>query len=119
DLVNVLESVCRYSTQFSDLILKMLAVAEGFALDFALVIVYGLHRIAQEYGDLVNVRNPQADQRENTEFGIEPVLLELVALLGPEQAVELVDKMGIHFEEGTIEICIQVLRIFLQRFAGG
>ena len=59
-----------------------------------------LRRTAQEIGDLVHVGNPEPDQREDAQFGVEAPFFGRIAALGIEQGVEFLHEIGIEVQEG-------------------
>ncbi len=64
--------------------LEGVAVADGSVLDFCAVVIDGVDRVMEEFGDAAAVLDAQADEGEDADVGVEHArLAERDAALGP------------------------------------
>ena len=86
---------------------------DGFVFDPRFVSIDGIDGVLEDAGDLFVLVDPHADQGENSEIGVEELVVFLLDLIFfAEQIVEALDEVGKEFEENLVEIAKEIFLFF-------
>ena len=69
----------------------------------------------QEIGNLRHIGNPQTNQRENTQRGVELSLGNREMAFGLQQLVKLLDEIRIQAEECIVKIAVKFFQLLFER----
>ena len=104
-------------SDFLDMLLEVLTVADGSVLHTGPVVVDGVDGIVEELGNLAAVLNTETDEGEDADGRRELAFLEFFnAFFGAQQLIEISYEIREEMEEGAVEIDVQLFEFPVAEF---